>query len=60
MDKDEILQILDDTYGSRNPIDVPESDRWRLYENIKSNIKATSNPDEYTRQLILICDVLEL
>lgn len=60
MDKIEIIEALEDTFGTSEPKDVNESDRWILYSNLKSNIKATSSPDDYTRQIILICETLEL
>jgi hypothetical protein len=61
MDKSEIIQILEDDYGTSNPLDIPESDRWYLYENLKSNIRLQNgNPDEYTKQIILISEALEL
>lgn len=61
MDKIEILDALEETYGTSNPQDVPESERWILYENIKSNIRGISkDPDEYTRQIIVISEALEL
>jgi len=60
MDKDEILQILEDNYGTSNPLDISESDRWELYSNLKSNIESGGDPNEYTRQIILMCEVLDL
>lgn len=61
MDKNEIIQILEDDYGTSDPLDIPDKDRWRLYETLKSNIRVnTSNPDDYTRQIILISEALEL
>jgi hypothetical protein len=61
MDKSEIIQILEDDYGTSNPLDIPESDRWHIYENLKSNIRLQNgNPDEYTRHIILISEALEL
>ena len=60
MDKAQILQILEDDYGTSNPLDIPESDRWELYSNLKSNIKSNGDPNEYTRQIILMCEVLDL
>jgi len=61
MDKIEILETLESTHGTSIPSDVDESDRWKLYEDIKSNIReSTPNPDDYTRQIILISETLEL
>ena len=61
MDKIEILEALESIHGTSTPSDVSESDRWQLYESIKSNIRNCSpNPDDYTRQIILICETLEL
>lgn len=60
MDRNEILQVLEDDYGTSNPLEISELDRWRLYENLKSNIQTTSNPDDYTRQIIIISETLEL
>lgn len=61
MDKIEILQSLEEEYGTSNPLEIPESDRWVLYENFKSNIRLSSNnPDEYTRQIIVISEALQL
>ena len=61
MDKIEILEALESAHGTTNPLDVPEPDRWQLYESIKSNIRLnSSNPDDYTRQIILISETLEL
>jgi len=61
MDKIEILETLESTHGTSTPSDVDESDRWKLYEDIKSNIReSTPNPDDYTRQIILISETLEL
>ena len=61
MDKIEILEALESTHGTSNPLEVPELARWQLYETIKSNIRDSSrNPDDYTRQIILISETLEL
>lgn len=60
MDKNEIIQILEDDFGTSNPLEIPEQDRWRLYETIKSNLIPTTNPDDYTRQIITISEALEL
>ena len=61
MDKIEILEALESIHGTSNPLDVSEPERWQLYETIKSNIRLnTSNPDDYTRELILISETLEL
>lgn len=61
MDKSEILQILEDDYGTSNPLEIPDSDRAILYENLRSNIRLQNgNPEEYTRQLIIISEALEL
>jgi len=61
MDKIEILESLEAIHGTSEPRDVSESDRWNLYETLKTKIRlTTSNPDDYTRQLILISDTLEL
>ena len=61
MDKIEILEALESIHGTYNPADVPEPERWQLYENIKSNIRnCSNNPDDYTRQIILISETLEL
>ena len=61
MDKIEILEALESAHGTSNPLEVAESDRWQLYETIKSNIRdCTPNPDDYTRQIILISETLEL
>lgn len=61
MDKIEILEALESVHGTSIPSDVSEPDRWRLYETIKSNIRlSTKNPDDYTRQIILISETLEL
>jgi len=59
MDKIEILEALESTHGTSIPSDVSEFERWKLYEDIKSNIQNCS-PDDYTRQIILICETLEL
>ena len=61
MDKIEVLEALESIHGTSNPADVSEPERWQLYETIKSNIRLnTSNPDDYTRQIILISETLEL
>lgn len=61
MDKIEILEALESIHGTSNPLDVSEPERWQLYETIKSNIRLnTSNPDDYTRQIIFISETLEL
>lgn len=61
MDKSQIIQILEDDYGTSIASEIPEIDRWRLYETLKSNIRLnSSNPDDYTRQIILISETLEL
>lgn len=61
MERQEIESILQQDYGTSNALDVPEPERWQLYEILKSNIRFQSkNPDDYTRQLILISDTLEL
>ena len=61
MDKIEILEALESIHGTSNPLEVPELDRWQLYETIKSNIRDSSrNPDDYTRQIILISETFEL
>jgi len=61
MDKIEILEALESIHGTSNPLDVSEPERWQLYETIKSNIRnCSSNPDDYTRQIILISETLEL
>lgn len=61
MDRTEILDALEEIHGTSNPLDVPERDRWILYENIKSNIRNIGmNPDDYTKQIIVICEALEL
>jgi hypothetical protein len=59
--KEEILEALQDLYGTSEPDEVSESERWYMYENMKSNIRnCGGNPDEYTRQIILISEVLKL
>ena len=60
MDKIEILESLESAHGTYNPLEVSESDRWQLYETIKSHINCSTNPDDYTRQIILISETLEL
>ena len=61
MDRNEILQILEDDYGTSNPLEIPELERWILYENLKSNISLnTKNPDDYTREIITISEALQL
>jgi len=61
MEKAEILEALEELYGTSNPLDVPEPDRWMLYENFKSNIRNISkDPDDYTRHIITISEALEL
>lgn len=60
MDKIYITEALEEAYGTSNPQDVDEYDRWQLYVTLKSQIKTSKNPDDYTRQVILIAEVLEL
>ena len=61
MDRSEILQILEDDYGTSDPLQIAERDRWELYVTLKSNIRLeTNNPDDYTRQIIMIAEVLSL
>ena len=61
MDRSEILQILEDDYGTSDPLQIDERDRWELYVTLKSNIRLeTNNPDDYTRQIIMIAEVLSL
>ncbi|MDR9419493.1 hypothetical protein [Gracilimonas sp.] len=61
MDKNEIIQILEDDYGTSNPNDLSETDRAILFETLRSNIRLdSSNPDEYTKQLIIISEALEI
>lgn len=61
MDKQEILTSLEESYGTSNPLEVSESERMSLYEILRSNIRLSSNnPDDYTRQIILISETLEL
>ena len=61
MDRNEILQILEDDYGTSNPLEIPEIERWRLYDKLKFSISMSqATADEYTRQIILISDTLEL
>lgn len=60
MDKSEILEAIQSVYGCE-PSDLTDSERWSLYETLKSQIRnCGGNPDEYTRQIILISEVLEL
>ena len=61
MDRNEIIEILEDNYGTSNPLDLAEIERWRLYDKLKFSIAMShATPDEYTRQIILISDTLEL
>lgn len=59
MEKAQILETLDEIYGTQIPDEVTEADRWNLYEELKSKLKGLS-PDQYTAQIILIAEALEL
>jgi hypothetical protein len=59
MDKFQIQDVLENEYGTSDPLEVPERERWLLYERFKQSL-GYIDPDEYTRQIILITDALEL
>lgn len=59
MDKAQILETLEELHGTLMPDEVTEADRWNLYEDLKSKLKGLS-PDQYTAQIILIVEALEL
>ena len=59
MDKAQIFNALEDLHGTSIPEEVSESDRWNLYEVLKSNLKGLT-PDQYTKEIISIVETLEL
>ena len=57
MDKSEIIQILEEDYGTSIPSEVPETERIALSERLRFELKPS--PD-YSKQLVTISEALEL
>lgn len=61
MDKNEIIQILEDDYGTSDPNEISESERRQLFERLKFSLQMSfCNAEDYTKGIVIMYETLEL